>query len=184
MKSIPDDRTLVSQLIQKDTQALYWVYKTYQKDLRHFVSSRLSEKQQVDEIVQDIFIQFLEGLRDFRFQCSVKTFLFTLARNKIIDSIRKKKMAHIVFSKLPDFVVDSLGTVTLDQDWEQRDLEEKLARTFALLPHDYRFVLRLKYMEQKSVQEIAAQLVRSFKSTESMLFRARKAFMTAFAQLS
>jgi len=48
------------------------------------------------------------------------------------------------------------------------------------LPHDYRLILRLKYIEEHSVQEISKQLAKTFKSTESLLYRARKAFIECY----
>jgi len=178
------ERLLIEKLLQKNPQALHTLYKTYHAELSHFVANRLSEPHIAEELTQDILIQFLESIRDFRYQCSLKTFLFTIARNKVIDHIRKKKVKRIFFSHLPSFVVDGLATVVMDEDLERHELTQKLEKTFNDLPHDYQLVLRLKYIEDKSVKEIAEVLVRSFKSTESLLFRARKAFIEIYSNLA
>jgi len=51
------------------------------------------------------------------------------------------------------------------------------------LPNDYQFVLRLKYIEGERVNNIAKKLSLGFKATESLLFRARKAFIKVFETL-
>ena len=179
-----NERLLIEKLQQKDPQALHTLYKSYHSELCSFVTNRLSDPQIAEELTQDILIQFLESIRDFRFQCSVKTFLFTIARNKVIDHIRKKKVKKVLFSHLPSFIVDGLATVVMDEDLERHELTQKLEHTFNELPHDYQLVLRLKYIDNKSVKEISEVLVRSFKSTESLLFRARKAFIEIYSSLA
>ena len=49
-----------------------------------FVRSQISNYQIAEEIAQDVFIDFIEALRDFE-QSSLKTFLFSIARHKIVD---------------------------------------------------------------------------------------------------
>jgi RNA polymerase sigma-70 factor (ECF subfamily) len=49
-------------------------------------------------LTQDTFVDFLEALRDFRYQSSLKTFIFSIAKNKNIDWLRKKKIKKIIFS--------------------------------------------------------------------------------------
>ncbi|MCB0753430.1 MAG: RNA polymerase sigma factor, partial [Ignavibacteriae bacterium] len=112
-----------------------------------------------------------------------KTFLFTIARNKSIDYIRKKKIKRILFSALPSFVVEGLASVVMEDELEKKEVQQKIESTLQKLPHEYQIILRLKYMENKSVDHIAETLVKTFKSTESLLFRARKAFIKVYLTL-
>ncbi|PIY69365.1 hypothetical protein COY90_01020, partial [Candidatus Roizmanbacteria bacterium CG_4_10_14_0_8_um_filter_39_9] len=109
-----------------------------------------------------------------------KTYLFTIARHKIIDYIRKKKMKKVLFSALPQVVVEKAASVLFDDELSKSELSEKIRQTIKSLPNDYRVVLRLKYIEGYKVRDIAQKLSLSFKSTESILFRARAAFIKVF----
>jgi RNA polymerase sigma-70 factor (ECF subfamily) len=146
-----------------------------------YVAKRISQPAIAEEITQEIFISFLERLRDFRFQSSVKTFIYAIARNKVVDYYRKKKIKSILFSRLPTFVVERLSPVFMEDEIDKQELQQKLSNTFAKLPHDYELVLRLKYIEEQSVKDIAAQLTKTRKSTESLIYRARHAFMQVFS---
>jgi RNA polymerase sigma-70 factor, ECF subfamily len=174
------EEQLVKRILERDEQALHALFHQYHKPLLAFISRQLTDKQLAEELVQDVFMDFLEALRDFRYQSSVKTFLFTIARNKVIDVIRKKKIKRILFSALPAFVVEGLARVVMDDDIEKKELEEKMQKVFSTLPHDYQVILRLKYMEDESVRKISEELALPFKATESLLFRARKAFVKVF----
>lgn len=176
-----EDRKIVQDIVRKNEKALHKLYYKYNLQIIRFVYKRIPNRAVAEEITQDVFIELMESLRSFRHQCSLKTFIFTIARNKIIDHIRKRKLKRILFSHLPEFVVEGLSHVTLEDDLEKKDLQEKMQRTFNELPHDYALILRLKYIEEKSVKEIAKRLIRSFKSTESLLYRARKAFIQIYS---
>jgi RNA polymerase sigma-70 factor (ECF subfamily) len=174
------EKELVQKIISRDEKSLFHLYKTYHKQLHNFIYKKLQDHQLAEEIAQDVFLEFIESLRDFRYQCSLKTFLFTIARNKSIDYMRKKKIKKILFSALPSFVVEGLSAVLPDDTLEKKVVEEKIEDTLHTLPREYQLILRLKYIENKSVEYIAENLVKTFKSTESLLFRARRAFIKVY----
>ena len=170
------DYSLIDKIVDHNERGLYELFKKYHSPVYNFVYKQLKDRAVADELTQDIFMSLIESLRDFRYQCSLKTFIFTIARNKIIDHFRKKKIKRILFSALPQFVVEGLASVMMDDDLEKKQLQQTIEQTFHKLPRDYQLILRLKYIEDRSVRYIARRLVRTFKSTESLLFRARKAF--------
>ncbi len=178
-----DEKKLVQRIIQKDEKALLLVYKNYKKSILYFVYRKLNDYHQAEEITQDVFLDFIDALRDFHYQCSLKTFLFSIAKNKTIDFIRKKKLKKILFSALPPYVVEGLKTIFIDDEIEKKELSGKIKKTLGALPNDYSLILRLKYLDGEKVDIIAEKLSLGFKATESLLFRARKAFIRTFQTL-
>src|SRR3989338_4801959 len=179
-----DEKKLVQRIIQKDEKALLFIYQKYQKSLQNFIYRKLKDYSIAEEISQDVFMDFIEALRDFHFQSSLKTFLYSIARNKTIDYIRKKKLKKILVSALPTYFIEGLRTVFIDDELEKKELSAKIKKTLETLPNDYRIVLRLKYIDGERVNNIAEKLSIGFKATESLLFRARKAFIKIFQTLS
>lgn len=175
-----DEKTLVQKIIQQDQQALQEFVRMYERPLYAFITKKIQDKEVAEEIMQDVFIDFLEALRDFQFQSSVKTFLFSIAKYKCIDVIRKKKVKKVLFSHMPDYIVDQLAPVFIDDELEHKELVQKMEKVLASLPSQYQLILRLKYVDGVRVKAIAQQLSMNFKSTESLLFRARRAFMDLF----
>lgn len=180
MKTSREERELLEKIIHRDEKALFLVYKKYHPLIFNFVKSQINNYQLAEELTQDIFMDFIEALRDFRFQSSLKTFLFSIARHKIVDQIRKKKLKNILFSRLPAHIIESLKIVFIDEEIDKKELREKIVRILGGLPNDYQVILRLKYIEGVSVSEIAEKLKMNFKATESLLFRARKSFVKVF----
>lgn len=175
-----EDKELVYKITHRDEQAFISFVRMYEAQIFRYVNRQLKNKELAEEITQDVFIDFLDALRDFKYQSSLKTFLFSIAKYKTIDVIRKKKVKKVLFSYLPDYVVDGLGAVMMNDELEKKELMDKMDTVLGKLPDKYRLILQLKYIEGVRVKAIAKKLSMSFKSTESLLFRARKAFATLF----
>jgi RNA polymerase sigma-70 factor (ECF subfamily) len=60
-------------------------------------------------------------------------------------------------------------------------VKQKIKTVFGKLTPTYRLILELKYVQGYTVTEIANKLSISFKSAESQLFRARKAFVAIYS---
>jgi RNA polymerase sigma-70 factor (ECF subfamily) len=174
------DKNLMERIINRDERAFYSFYQTNKNSLFNFIYRQIKNRQDAEEVLQDSFLAFIEGLRDFREQSSLKTFLFSIARRKIIDKIRKKKIKRILFSHLPKKIIESLTSVLLDEEIDRRFLIKKIDKVFERLPNDYALILRLKYKEGYPVVEIAKKLKLSFSAAESLLFRARQAFIKLY----
>lgn len=178
-----DDQKIIAGLIARNEKVLFDFYKKNYPLIFKFVNRHIKDKQTVEEIVNDAFYDFLENIRDFRGESTLKTYLFSIAHHKTIDYIRKKKIEKILFSALPSYLVEGLKIFFLDKEIEKKELTKKINQVFKKLPNDYQLVLRLKYIEGEKVKSIAKKLSMKFKATESLIFRARKAFIKIFNSL-
>ena len=182
MKEHSHEKQIVEKIMQKDEKVFLSFVKAHERQLYNYILRQLHDPEQAEEIVQDVFIDFIEALRNFQFQSSLKTFLFSIAKYKVIDVIRKKKIKKVIFSALPAHFVESLSPVHIDEEIEKKELASQIQGVIEGLPSDYQVILRLKYMDGVRVKEIAHKLSLTFKATESLLFRARKAFVKVFKE--
>lgn len=179
-KKFEDDKFLVKEILKNNEAALNFFYVKYNKELFNYIKQRISDQLLVDDIVSEIIIQFLEKLRDFRFQCSLRNYLLSIGRNKVVDFIRKKKIKNFIYTHVPDFIIDESVFSLIDPDIEKNEIRDRVERVFELMPNDYAVVIRLKYIENKSVKEISGLLFKTFKATESLIYRARQNFILAY----
>lgn len=174
MLSKDDQKTLVG--IQSRDEAVFrHFYTTHRGALLSFLMRKLDD-QDAEEVLHDSFLAFLEALRDFQGKSSLKTFLFSIAKRKAVDKLRKQKVKKILFSYIPAHIVESLAAVVMKDTIDATLLQRKIFRVLKLLPNDYARVLRLKYSEGFKISQIAAEVELSPKATESLVFRARQAF--------
>ena len=178
-----EDGDLIQKILARDRRALAVFYRTYQPKLLRFIRGKIHTPEDCDEILQDTLYAFLEAIRDFHGKSNVQTFLFAICQHKVIDFYRRKRLKHFVFSQVPQLETLVSPLLNPEQELDVTILKEKIARVFAGLLPRYRQILKLKYLEDLSVEEIARKLAITFKSAESQLFRARKAFVELFLSI-
>ena len=178
-----DDFVIIKKILDRDKLALAAFYRQYAPKLLRFIRGKVANERDVEEILQDTLFSFLEGLRDFRGNCSVRTYLFSICHNKIIDYYRRKKIGHFVFSQIPQLETLVSPLMSPEAELDATLIKDKIRTVFARMMPDYRQVLVLKYLERASVSEIADKLSITFKSAESRLFRARRAFVELFLSI-
>jgi len=84
-----DDR-LVDDIRLGKAQAWSELIERYQGRLLNFAASRLPQRADAEDIVQEALISFIRGLDSFRDAASLETYLFTILRNKICDRYRSR----------------------------------------------------------------------------------------------
>lgn len=180
-KEVVDERQIVDKILSGDEKTLRYFYRHFQPSLLSYIKNKIADISDAEEIMQDTFLAAIEGLRDFSFKCQVFTYLCSIANHKIVDFYRKKKIKNIFFSHLSEFEPLVSTLLGPEEKLDEELLRQKIKQTFERLTPRYRQLLWLKYVYGFSVAEIAYKLSISFKSAESQLFRARRAFAVAFA---
>lgn len=88
------DRALVSAVGEGDQAALGALYDRFHRDLYRFVAHLLRGDAQIDDIVQNAFIEAHRSARRFRGDGSVKTWLFGIAVNLVRHHLRGEQRRH------------------------------------------------------------------------------------------
>lgn len=175
-----DEKEIVSQILTGNEKVLRLFYRHFQPSLSSYIKNKVADLEDVEEVMQDTFLAAIEGLRDFSFRCRLFTFICSIANHKVIDFYRRKKIKNIVFSRMSE--IEPLVSTILgpEEKLDEALLRQKIKQTFEMISPKYRRILQLKYIYGFSVGEIADKLAISFKSAESSLFRARRAFAIAY----
>lgn len=174
---------LIDKILARDRRALLLFYRQYTPKLASFIHAKIGRSEDAEEVLQDTLFAFLEAIRDFRGNASIKTFLYSIAHHKVIDYYRKKKIKQLLFSRTPSLEHLVSPLLTPEDELDSVLLKEKIRSVLAKILPRYRSLLVLKYMDDLSVSEIAHKFALSFKSAESQLFRARKAFVELFISI-
>ena len=170
-----NEATLIARLRVGDEDAVRQWYQFYESKLKQFLINKISNEEDSAELIQEIFIACLRELIHFRGESSLQTWMFTIARHKVADFYRAKyakKVIHLV--TLLDTIELPSGGTAQDQIHAVRDALQALAP-------ESRELLLAKYLDNKTVRDLASDFSITVKAAESMLFRARHAFRTAYS---
>lgn len=178
------DRELIAKILKGDKEGLGKFYYNYKSRLFNFIKRKVNSLEDGEEILQDVFIESLDALRDFTWRSSLYTFLCSIASHKIIDYYRKRKIKNILFSQLPEDIRPLVSQILSPEDeYSLSEIRQQIETVFKRIKPSYSLILKLKYIEGFSIVEIAKQLLVSSKSAESNLFRARVAFVKQYRLL-
>ena len=178
-----DDTIIISQILARDRRTLLLFYRRYAPKLSRYIAGKVNNPADAEEILQDTLYAFLDAIRDFQGKSNIQTFLFSICQHKVIDYYRKKKLKHAVFSQMPHLTAIVSQLSGPEEQLDAVLVKEKIHAVLGRLLPRHRQILLLKYLDGLSVSEIAKRLTLSFKSVESQLFRARKAFVERFISI-
>jgi len=184
MKKDSVTQETLEKVRQGNEHALLLIYKTYRLPLFQFINRQIKDIGAAEELVQDVFFGCIEGIREKRVINSFSAYIFTIARYKTIDYIRKKRIRKIFLSALPESVVNGCAALFFNEKVKKEEITDTVERIFQHLPHEYALIIRLKYIDGYTVKKIASKLAVNFKAAESMLFRARREFSKLYFDLN
>ena len=149
----------------EDNNSIELVYRKNRSRLLQFIRNRIPGEEEAKDILQDVFYQLVSIADDIRNINNVTSWLYTVARNKIIDRSRKKK---------PDLFSDKLIRTSTNEDVDvlmledilpaySTDPEDEMMNSFILdaidgalmeLPDEQREVFVLHEFENMTFREI------------------------------
>ena len=165
-----EDASLLVQLKSGDPKAVQLWFTAYHDRLYHAISARVSQEKDVEELVQDTFLACLKHLPLFRGESSIWTWMTRITQHEVADYYRKRYAKKFIHA-LPLSELLPLRDLS-----DAHEISQKVRQVLAKMASDEREILLMKYVDQKKVKQIAAELGRTAKSVESVLFRARLEF--------
>lgn len=184
----PPDRLSREQLLHAaamagDERAWQALYDGAFDGVYRYVEWRFAGRRSaVDEVVQETWLTAVRLLDRFEpRRGSFLQWLRGIASNALRNHFRRDALRRKAFRPLDEAQHAGAGGngAARGQDI-QADQSERIAAALAALPEHYEEVLRAKYVDAMSVNDIATQRGQSPKAVESLLTRAREAFRAAY----
>jgi RNA polymerase sigma-70 factor (ECF subfamily) len=159
------------------------LYCRYHGPMQQYLFRLCGSADQAEELAQETFINACAGLLTFRGDCSVATWLFRIARNVYLNSLRRPSPTRIDTDELLA-LPDQAGYGDPVRHYAAAEQRSLIVLALAQLPEKQRSILLLRDEEGLAYAEIADVLAISLAAVKVNLFRARNAFRLAFRQLS
>ena len=179
------DNALVHQALIGDQAAFEALVNRYKHSLFRLIYRYVGDYHEAFDVLQQVWLQLYLSLATLHSKQHIKPWLFTVARNRSLDVLRRKRLP--AFSELeagheegeaasweaiPDL------SPTPEDLAERRDLQHAIGRAIQALPHKYRSVVLLYYADQLTFTEIG-QVLNIPDSTVKTRFYRAKPFLRA-----
>ncbi len=142
------------------------IWREHHDQLLAFINKRVKNREESEDILQEVFIKILSKIGTLKDSSKLKSWVFQMTRNAIIDYIRKKKFQEM--------------------EAEIRDIEDESDQTAMnaatgwigyyvdALPENYREAVTLYEIKGLSQKEVAEQLGISYVNARSRIQRGRQ----------
>lgn len=160
------EEQLIANLRKGRSAALSEIYDLYAQELLVFCYSYTKSKQDAEEVVQDAFLRLWEMRSLIRSDHSLKSLLFRIAKNRVIDLFRSNLKSKI-FADYLVFQQSGFDRESGDMDYDAyRALVDKVLNK---LPPSQREIVRLSDFEGLDNEQIAERLHLAEKTVRNQL---------------
>jgi RNA polymerase sigma-70 factor (ECF subfamily) len=181
-EQIQRDRLLRGAVLAGDERAWRTWYEETYDDLYAYVLWRCGgNKDQTEDVVQEIWLTAVRRVRKFDpRRGSFLAWLRGIAANVLRNHFRRLRPAR----RLQSLDEEPSATDSTEVQRTERERAHAVATTLAALPGRHEDVLRAKYLDGASVQQIARSSGQTQKAVESLLTRARQSFREQYGKLT
>jgi len=165
---------LVARACQGDQEAFRLIFERYSRPLISFIYDQVSNRELAEELTQETFVRAYRGLHTLRTETKLSTWLFGIAKNVARESLRARVRddRHVDLEDKLVLNLSDRGPVPVKQ-LLNKELNEVIQNSLALLDEDKRLVFTLKVFQQCSYEEIAEITGFSIPKLKTDLHRAR-----------
>lgn len=164
------DQPLIEAFQSGDEFAFVSLYNRYKGPVYAFCVKMLHDREVAADVMQDTFLRLYENRDRLLKTSSFKSWLFTIARNQCLNTMRRDKRMVGYGEGIEDVPGESTPVSRLEKSERIAMVSDCLMR----LKPDYREVLILREYQNLSYEEIAAVTRSTVSAVKSRLFKARR----------
>lgn len=169
---MPDQKKILEQFKEGDTEAFDAIYRMYSKKLFHFALGLIKDQDSSQDLVQEVFVNLWEKRNQVNPNLNFDNYIFTVTYNSIRKYFRKKSVENKVIENLLKESPEVLETV--DGVYIYNELLALANKSIEKLPPKRKAVYKLSKQEGLKIKEIAEKLNISSRTAENHLAKALK----------
>jgi RNA polymerase sigma-70 factor (ECF subfamily) len=176
VSAMADENTEIARgLRRRDPDLLDHLIEKYQHRLLRYLLYLTGRREMAEDLFQETWIRVLERGSQYDGRHEFSTWLFTIARNLVIDDLRRKRPASL--DSLADedaaapFDLPATGQPSAFDATVQREQNEQISAGMQHISAEYRESLLLRFQEGMSLEEIATVTGAPLGTVKSRIYR-------------
>jgi RNA polymerase sigma factor (sigma-70 family) len=177
-----EDFELIDDAVQRnDEKAFAQLMQRYKRPVYHMILKMVRNVDDAEDLTIESFAKAFRSLHKFKKDFTFSTWLFRIATNNTIDHIRKKKLNTLsIDNRFTDDNGDGISIEVEDENLnpQEETIKEQKAELIQIfvdkLPPKYQKLVRLRYFQELSYEEIAVELEAPLGTVKAQLHRARE----------
>ena len=171
MDAEPSDAELLSRVAAQDRGAIGPLYHRYQPRLYRFLYRMVKDGGMAEELVNEVFLDVWRGAGRFEGRSSPSSWIFSIAHNKAISALRKRREKPLDEDEAIELVDPAESQ---DEVVHHGDMRRLMKGCLDRLSPEHRAVIEMTYYQELSVREIAEIVDVPENTVKTRMFHARK----------
>lgn len=177
------DEELMLKSIEGDKKSFYTLVNRWNKQIVNYFYKSVSDKETAEDLAQEVFISVWKT-KNYNPKAPFYSWLYKIARNKLIDYYRKKKHETVSLENNPEFIlIESEAHNKMEDLLIKKDEELMVSNTINQLNEEQKSVLILSKYQKLPYEDIAQILNCTPETVKVRVFRAIKSFGKKFKEL-
>lgn len=163
------DKQLYKEFLLGNNESFEEIVIRHKNSIIYFIQRYVKNLDIAEDLAQDVFVYLLINKKNYKFEYSLKTYLYTIAKSKSLNYIkREKRIVELDENQYED-------SEELEEKVFKNEKSENLKKAIKKLKIDYQNAIYLADIEQLSYKEIGHILRKTDSSVKVLIHRARKA---------
>ena len=161
-----------------DERAFRIIVESYETPVYNYVLRMVGDRALAEDLTQEIFLRIYQGLAGFSLRCRFTTWLFQVAKNRVLDELRareRKPQSFLTLDDMPPLEV-------VDAPPERVETIDAVWRAVAALNPDLKMALLLRDVVGLSYTEIGDALEITLATVKWRIYKAREDVAIALAR--
>jgi RNA polymerase sigma-70 factor, ECF subfamily len=171
MDRLVSDDQLIARMAGADAIALEVLYVRYHTRIFRFIARIVRDEATAEDLTNEVFVDVWQHARGYEARSSVNTWLLSIAHNRAISALRKRREEPSDDERTASLRDDSDDPETAAQ---KNDKSRLLRQCIDALPVEYREIVDLVYYHELSVAEASAVVGIPEGTVKTRMFNARK----------
>jgi len=164
------DPDILRKAQRGDERAFAVIVRSYETPIFNYVLRMTNDRCLAEDLTQEVFVRVFQGLPRFSLRCKFTTWLFQVAKNRVLDELRARERRPHAVAALDDVAPFEV----LDQPVERLETIDALWRAVNDLNPDLRMALLLRDVVGLPYNEIADALEITLATVKWRIFKARE----------
>jgi len=130
--------------------------KRYEDKIKRYSRKFLSDKEDINDVVQNVFIKAYENIQSFDTKRKFSSWLYRIAHNELVNALKKKKKNPLLLFDLDIFFPQQFhADNSIEREIDRQDAKEIIDKCLDKLALKYRESIILYYFQELNYKEIA-----------------------------
>lgn len=173
--------------------AIHQLFHRYKARLFHFCLGILGNLADAEDVAADVFVALVAQRNGYHAGHTFSTWVYTIARNKCVDRIRRRRLLLPLFVPRQERGQDDEAILPVDpassaesalETLAQKEVVAQVRDALSRLPYEQRAAITLKQYHDCSYEQISEILTCSLAKVKILIFRGKERLRTELAALA